>query len=420
MIRPLRLNTGKLYIDVVMKGSFGTIYGVFSAPGKFDPHTSGKDRAAVEAHLRRLQGQSVPVAPPAQIAAPPATAPQAVPRPPALSTPTTTARPANVYSRREQIHNEATARKWKVAFRGNVDNVGPFALTHDPQKTSVYLSYPEAEYFVVNLVNPTGKEVVDTLRDVRDALKAKAEAMMPVILDRMRLPENRNKTMTWTNSILPWVRQSPESVGTNPFLLGVYLLATLKRKGLIVTSPPSLADQPAAVSVPDLDVAANMFRVYRVDLVSRDAVTAPTVRTTDNTPWPSTGWDDSELVAAAPVKPSPPCCSAYTPYPNRFTELTGHHRDCPSFPAAKRQAIEEQIDRENAEQDKAQEIGAARSSVSMLESLVGLNRRRLAVPRGGANVRDYNATMAIFQRELDGDLISLEKAKAKLAALLSS
>ena len=44
-----------LYIDVVMKGSFGTIYGIFSAPGKFDPHTSGKDRAVVEGHLARMK-----------------------------------------------------------------------------------------------------------------------------------------------------------------------------------------------------------------------------------------------------------------------------------------------------------------------------------------------------------------------------
>ena len=198
---------------------------------------------------------------------PPATAPQAEPRPPALSTPTTTVRPAGVYERREQIHREATSRNWKVAFRDKVDNVGPFALTNFPKKTSVYLCMAEAEYFVMNLDNPTGKEVVDALRDVQAELKAKSEALMPVFLSRMDLLENRNKTVTWTNSILPWVRQSPERTGTNPFLLGVYLLATLKRKGLIVTRPPSLADQPSAVSVPDLNFPANMFRVHEVALV---------------------------------------------------------------------------------------------------------------------------------------------------------
>ena len=71
MIRALRMNTGRLYVDVVMvTQSAGTIYAVFSAPGKFDPHTIGKRAEAME-HLRRLQAQAAPVATPPPVQAPP-------------------------------------------------------------------------------------------------------------------------------------------------------------------------------------------------------------------------------------------------------------------------------------------------------------------------------------------------------------
>ena len=77
MLRPLRMNTGRLYVDLVMKGSTGSFYAVFSAPGKFDPNTLGT-RSEAQAHLRRLQGQTASVAP---------TAPVAVPPPPVVAPP---------------------------------------------------------------------------------------------------------------------------------------------------------------------------------------------------------------------------------------------------------------------------------------------------------------------------------------------
>jgi hypothetical protein len=127
-------------------------------------------------------------------------------------------------------------------------------------------------------------------------------------------------------------------------------------------------------------------------------------------------------VTAAPVQPSPPCCSAFTPYPNRFTEITGHHRECPTFDTpegrARAEAVNDQIQRERNEETKVRQIKSARDQVATLESLVATHRRRLAIPRGGSNVRDHNATMALFQGELDKDLQDLEKAKARLSALL--
>jgi hypothetical protein len=70
--------------------------------------------------------------------------------------------------------------------------------------------------------------------------------------------------------------------------------------------------------------------------------------------------------------------------------------------------------------DRQNKIDFHQSMIDSLENLVALNRRKLAIPRGGADPRGYKATNAKFQAELDEDLRKIAEHKAALAALLSS
>jgi hypothetical protein len=72
------------------------------------------------------------------------------------------------------------------------------------------------------------------------------------------------------------------------------------------------------------------------------------------------------------------------------------------------------------EYERQSKIAFHTDSIATLESLIAMNRRKLAIPRGGADMRGFKSTNAMFQAELDQDLRDLAKHKAALAALLSS
>ena len=69
---------------------------------------------------------------------------------------------------------------------------------------------------------------------------------------------------------------------------------------------------------------------------------------------------------------------------------------------------------------RQRKIDFHQSMIESYEAMVPINRRKLAIPRGGMDSRDYKATNAKFQAELDEDLRKIAEHKAALAALLSS
>lgn len=72
------------------------------------------------------------------------------------------------------------------------------------------------------------------------------------------------------------------------------------------------------------------------------------------------------------------------------------------------------------EYERQNKIDFHQSMIESLEATVASNRRKLAIPRGGADLRAYKATNAKFQAELDEDLRKIAEHKAALAVLLSS
>ena len=72
------------------------------------------------------------------------------------------------------------------------------------------------------------------------------------------------------------------------------------------------------------------------------------------------------------------------------------------------------------EYERESKIEFHTGAINSLERIVASNRRKLAIPRGGADARGFKATNAMFQAELDQDLKELARHKAALAELASS
>lgn len=173
-----------------------------------------------------------------------------------------------IHSRREAMVRAAAETCFGHQLRSGSDVLGPFHVTHDLEGTSLWLGQVgevrDEKVRVASLRCPSGGEIVACAKERLAALENAAKRLTPRVVEQLRQPDASREFKNWKDDVLPWCRRWKVEGDPPPTLVCIFVLASMKARGLILHPAPVLAEQPMSVTVPNLRATGDGFRVYRI------------------------------------------------------------------------------------------------------------------------------------------------------------
>lgn len=196
-----------------------------------------------------------------------APAPQPAPAarsPAALQPPPAPRRPEpDVNVRREDLHRLAQARGKNTTHTQSRDHIGPFTVEHSDSGSTVRLGELKPRH----LPHPSAELLLETMEQEQVRLRRAAEAAFSEeALARMEQHQAHEP-----DRAIPLPELLKAAGRPIPKETVVYGVALLRSQGLrgrqAQISPPTLAEQGSAITVPSLDRANDPERIFRLRLV---------------------------------------------------------------------------------------------------------------------------------------------------------
>lgn len=166
-------------------------------------------------------------------------------------------------ARRRELAEAAKDYDWAMVHRDKVDFIGPMNLDHAAEGSRLLLG--KVKLRVMDY--PSGVELFSAVKDERARLEASARAVWPRMKESAQALQEASGTTTWAQ--LSNALEQPK-VSFKKLEAGVLYALVLLREGTLesgwslATTPPSLAQQAGAISLPRIDNPGSPDRVYGI------------------------------------------------------------------------------------------------------------------------------------------------------------
>jgi hypothetical protein len=166
-------------------------------------------------------------------------------------------------ARRRDLAEAAKEYDWSMVHRDKVDFIGPFNLDHAAEGSRLLLGKLKLRV----MEYPSGVELFGAVKEERVRLEEAARSVWPRVKEKAQALQQESGTATWGQlaKALEEPNASFKKIEASVVFALVMLRAGMLEPGWsLSTTPPSLAQQSGAISMPRIDRPGSPDRVHAI------------------------------------------------------------------------------------------------------------------------------------------------------------